>query len=166
MKADNYVTALASYTPLVFKTVGVRVPIHPVKGVIITVSGEPWADRPKMPIADDGRIFGLVPLADRLRVSGSAAVAAYDTTRQAGRAAGRSSTMLSASSPISPNATTRDREVLGRRQAGDADRHADPRLLNLYIAAGYGLRVPVHRKTFPGPSFTVNRPSRASLPVS
>jgi len=80
IKADNFVAALASYTPLVLKSVGVRVPIYPVKGVTITVSGAPWADRPKMPIADDGRIFGLVPLGDRLRVSGSAEVAAYDTT--------------------------------------------------------------------------------------
>ncbi len=80
MRADNFVAALASYTPRVLKTVGVKVPIYPVKGVTITVSGAPWADRPEMPIADDGRIFGLVPLGGRLRVSGSAEVAAYDTT--------------------------------------------------------------------------------------
>jgi D-amino-acid dehydrogenase len=33
-----------------------------------------------MPIIDDGRLFGLVPLGDRMRVSGSAEVAGFDTT--------------------------------------------------------------------------------------
>lgn len=80
MQADNFVAALASYTPQVLRSAGIGVPIYPVKGVTITVSGEAWSERPRIPIADDGRIFGLVPLGDRLRVSGSAEVAAFDTT--------------------------------------------------------------------------------------
>ena len=80
MRADGFVAALGSYTPRVLRGVGVKVPIYPVKGVTITVPGAPWADRPKMPIVDEGRIFGLVPLGDRLRVSGSAEVADFDTT--------------------------------------------------------------------------------------
>jgi D-amino-acid dehydrogenase len=32
-----------------------------------------------MPIIDDTRLFGLVPLGDRLRVSGSAEITGYDT---------------------------------------------------------------------------------------
>jgi D-amino-acid dehydrogenase len=80
MVADNFVAALASFTPGVLRSVGVKVPIYPVKGVTITVPGAPWADRPQMPIIDDGRLFGFVPLGDRLRVSGSAEVAGYDTT--------------------------------------------------------------------------------------
>lgn len=80
LRADNFVAALGSFTPLVLRSVGVGVPIYPVKGVTITVPGAAWPDRLKMPIIDDGRLFGLVPLGDRLRVSGSAEVAAYDTT--------------------------------------------------------------------------------------
>jgi D-amino-acid dehydrogenase len=80
LKADHYVAALASYTPLVLKSVGIDVPIYPVKGVTITVPGDAWPGRPQLPIADDARIFGLVPLGDRLRVSGSAEVARFDTT--------------------------------------------------------------------------------------
>jgi D-amino-acid dehydrogenase len=60
--------------------VGIDVPIYPVKGVTITVPGAAWPGRPRIPIVDDGRIFGFVPLGDRLRVSGSAEVAGYDTT--------------------------------------------------------------------------------------
>jgi len=78
--ADNFVAALASHTPLILKSVGISVPIYPVKGVTITVPGDAWPGRPRLPIADDARIFGLVPLGDRLRVSGSAEVARFDTT--------------------------------------------------------------------------------------
>jgi D-amino-acid dehydrogenase len=80
LQADNFVAALASFTPLVLASVGIDVPIYPVKGVTITVPGDAWPGRPQLPIADDARIFGLVPLGDRLRVSGSAEVARFDTT--------------------------------------------------------------------------------------
>jgi D-amino-acid dehydrogenase len=80
MRADNFVAALASATPLLLRGVGIKVPIYPVKGVTITVPGDAWPGRPQLPIADDARIFGLVPLGDRLRVSGSAEVARFDTT--------------------------------------------------------------------------------------
>jgi D-amino-acid dehydrogenase len=80
LRADNFVAALASTTPLLLKGVGIGVPIYPVKGVTITVPGDAWPGRPQLPIADDARIFGLVPLGDRLRVSGSAEVARFDTT--------------------------------------------------------------------------------------
>jgi hypothetical protein len=93
--------------------VGVKVPIYPVKGVTITVPGAPWADRPKMPIIDDGRLFGFVPLGDRMRVSGSAEVAGL-TRRRARHAARRSSTMSSASFRISPNASIPRRRSNGR----------------------------------------------------
>ena len=61
LAADNFVAALASYTPIVLRSVGIRVPIYPVKGVTITVPAAPWAERTQMPIIDDGRLFGLVP---------------------------------------------------------------------------------------------------------
>lgn len=80
IRADNFVAALGSFTPLVLRGVGIGVPIYPVKGVTITVPDAAWEGALKMPIIDDGRLFGLVPLGDRLRVSGSAEVAGYDTT--------------------------------------------------------------------------------------
>ncbi len=141
IKGDAFVAALASFTPLVLKTVGVKVPIYPVKGVTITVSGEPWADRPQMPIADDGRIFGLVPLGDRLRVSGSAEVADYDTTPSRARCQAIVDNVISVFPdfakcydpatakfwagvrPVTPSGTP----ILGRSP-----------LENLFIAAGHG----------------------------
>jgi len=80
MRADKFVASLGSFTPLILRGVGITVPIYPVKGVTITVPGEAWPERPPIPVIDDGRIFGLVPLGERMRVSGSAEVAGYDTT--------------------------------------------------------------------------------------
>ncbi len=78
--ADVVVAALGSDTPLLLRPLGIRVPIYPVKGVTVTVSADAWPARPRMPIIDDSRLFGLVPLGDRLRCSGSAEITGYDTT--------------------------------------------------------------------------------------
>ena len=78
-RGDAIVAALGSYTPLLLRPLGIRIPIHPVKGVTVTVSAAAWPDRVKMPIIDDTRLFGLVPLGDRLRVSGSAEITGFDT---------------------------------------------------------------------------------------
>lgn len=141
MRADNYVAALGSFTAPVLRTVGVSVPIYPVKGVTITVPGAPWPDRLQMPIIDDGRLFGLVPLGDRLRVSGSAEVADYDTTPSLARCKAIVDNVISVFPgfakcvdpstakywagvrPVTPTGTP----VLGRAP-----------IPNLYIAAGHG----------------------------
>jgi D-amino-acid dehydrogenase len=80
LTADHFVVAAGSYTPLLLRPLGIRVPICPVKGISLTVPAAPWSDAPKMPVIDDSRLFGLVPIGDRLRVSGSAELAGYDAT--------------------------------------------------------------------------------------
>ncbi len=77
--ADIVVVALGSHTPLLLRPLGIRIPIYPVKGVTVTVPADAWPDRLRMPIIDDSRLFGLIPLGDRLRCSGSAEIAGYDT---------------------------------------------------------------------------------------
>jgi len=141
MQADSIVAALGSFTPIVLRTIGVGVPIYPVKGVTITVPGAAWPDRLRMPIIDDGRLFGLVPLGDRLRVSGSAEVAAYDTTPSPARCQAIIRNVVSVFPdfakcvdpatakywagvrPVTPTGTP----ILGRSPVA-----------NLYIAAGHG----------------------------
>lgn len=141
MRADRFVVAMGSFTPLLLKQVGIRVPIYPVKGVTITVPGEAWPDRPTLPVIDDGRIFGLVPLGDRMRVSGSAEVASYDTTPSPARCQAIVNNVVSVFPdfarcvdpktakywagvrPVTPSG----RPILGRSPIG-----------NLFIAAGHG----------------------------
>lgn len=141
MRADSFVAALGSFTPIILRSVGVDVPIYPVKGVTITVPGAAWRDRPQIPIIDDGRIFGLVPLGDRMRVSGSAEVDGYDTTPSPARCQAIINNVVSVFPdfarcvdpatakywagvrPVTPSGTP----ILGRSP-----------IANLYIAAGHG----------------------------
>ena len=86
MPADNVVVALGSFTAPLLAKLGVRVPIYPVKGVSITFPRGAWNSAPRMPVIDDSKLFGLVPIGDRMRISGSAEIAGYDATPAPARA--------------------------------------------------------------------------------
>ncbi len=78
--AERIVVALGSFTMPMLRQIGLTVPIYPVKGVSITFKRGAWNSAPMMPVIDDSKLFGLVPIGDRLRISGSAEVAGYDVT--------------------------------------------------------------------------------------
>jgi D-amino-acid dehydrogenase len=84
--ADTVVVAAGSFTAPLLAQAGVRVPIYPVKGVSITFGRGAWNSAPRIPVIDDSRLFGLVPIGDRLRISGSAEITGYDTEPAASRA--------------------------------------------------------------------------------
>lgn len=77
--ADAYVLALGADSPLLMRPLGVRLPIIPVKGYSITVPKAPFPEPPTIPVLDEMRKFGMMPLPDRLRMSGLAEIAGYDT---------------------------------------------------------------------------------------
>jgi D-amino-acid dehydrogenase len=141
MTADSFVAALASFTPRVLRSVGVDVPIYPVKGVTITVPGAAWTGRPVMPIVDDSRLFGLVPLGDRLRVSGSAEVAGYDTTPSPARCQAIVKNVISVfpdfAKCIDPATAKYWAGVRPVTPTGTPILDRSP-IANLYIAAGHG----------------------------
>jgi D-amino-acid dehydrogenase len=84
--ADTVVVALGSFTAPMLAKNGIRVPIYPVKGVSITFKREGWNSAPVVPIIDDSKLFGIVPIGDRMRVSGSAEITGYDATPAMARA--------------------------------------------------------------------------------
>ena len=71
---------MGSFTAPLLRDVGVRVPIYPVKGISITFTRGDWNGAPRMPVIDDSKLFGLVPIGDRMRISGSAEITGFDTT--------------------------------------------------------------------------------------
>ena len=83
--ADAYVLALGADSPLLMRPLGVRLPIIPAKGYSITVPKAPFPEPPTIPVLDELRKFGMMPLPDRLRMSGLAELAGYDTTPEARR---------------------------------------------------------------------------------
>lgn len=141
LRADKFVAALASHTPLLLRSVGIDVPIYPVKGVTITVPGDAWPGRPQMPLADDARIFGLVPLGERLRVSGSAEVARFDTTPSPARCQAIVNNVISAFPEFAkcydPATAKYWAGVRPVTPTGTPILDCSP-LSNLFIAAGHG----------------------------
>ncbi len=85
LAADRYVLALGSYSPLLVRPLGIRLPIIPVKGYSITAPAASWPGALTVPIADDERKFGLSRFGDRVRASGSAEIAGYDMTPNGAR---------------------------------------------------------------------------------
>lgn len=87
VECDNVVAAMGSFTPALLRPLGIDLPIYPVKGVSVTVPAPPWNDAPSHAIIDDGRMFGLIRIGDRLRAAGSAEIAGHDATPSPARAA-------------------------------------------------------------------------------
>ena len=85
IKGDRYVVAAGCWSPQLLAPLGIRLPIYPAKGLSITVDADNWPDHLKMPIIDDTRLFGLIPLGNTLRCSGSVEFNAYDVTPDRGR---------------------------------------------------------------------------------
>ena len=76
--SSRVVVALGSFSHPMLRKLGIGVPIYPVKGVSITFPRNLWNDAPRIPVIDDAHLFGLVPIGDRVRVSGSAEITGYD----------------------------------------------------------------------------------------
>ena len=53
LKADAYLVALGSYSPLLLKNVGIRIPVYPVKGYSITVPITDASGAPESTVMDE-----------------------------------------------------------------------------------------------------------------
>jgi len=80
LKADSYVLALGSYSPLLLREVGIRVPVYPIKGYSITVPIHDAAHAPESTIMDETYKVAITRLGDRIRVGGTAEISGYDLT--------------------------------------------------------------------------------------
>ena len=85
LQADRYVLALGSYSPLLLKPVGIRVPVYPVKGYSITVPITDPAGAPESTIMDETHKVAVTRLGDRIRVGGTAELAGYSTALREAR---------------------------------------------------------------------------------
>jgi D-amino-acid dehydrogenase len=81
MSADAYVTCLGSYSPLLLKPLGIRIPVYPLKGYSITLALGPQdaAAAPSVSLTDEAHKIVISRLGSRLRAAGTAELAGYDT---------------------------------------------------------------------------------------
>jgi len=77
LKADAYLLALGSYSPLLLKGVGIRIPVYPVKGYSITVPITDASGAPESTVMDESHKVAVTRLGDRIRVGGTAELAGY-----------------------------------------------------------------------------------------
>ena len=76
--ADRYVCAMGPYAPILLKTIGIRLPIYPIKGYSITMPITDPDAAPKSTIMDETHKVAITRLGDRIRVAGQAEIIGYN----------------------------------------------------------------------------------------
>jgi D-amino-acid dehydrogenase len=87
LKGDDYVVALGSYSPFLVRTLGITIPVYPIKGYSITVPIVDAAKAPVSTVMDESYKVAITRLGDRIRVGGTAEVSGFDHTLRTARKA-------------------------------------------------------------------------------
>lgn len=77
LRADAYLVALGSYSPLLLEGVGIRLPVYPVKGYSLTVPISDASGAPESTVMDESHKVAVTRLGERIRVGGTAELAGY-----------------------------------------------------------------------------------------
>ena len=79
LKADAYVVALASYSPLLTRPLGIELPVYPAKGYSASIPIRDPELAPTVSLTDDEAKLVFSRLGDRMRVAGTAELSGYST---------------------------------------------------------------------------------------
>ena len=78
LQADCYVMALGCDSAIIGRTIGLRLPIYPVKGYSVTVPMRESNVAPTMAGVDDDNLIAYCPIGRRLRLTSTAEFSGYD----------------------------------------------------------------------------------------
>ncbi len=78
VSADITVLALGSYSPLLLKPLGIRLPVYPAKGYSVTLALPDGVLAPTVSLTDDAHKIVISRLGQTLRVAGTAEFNGYD----------------------------------------------------------------------------------------
>ncbi len=87
LTADACVVACGSYSPLLLRPLGIRLPVYPVKGYSVTLPLMDAAAAPAGSVTDVTYKIVITRLGDRLRGAGTAELAGYDLSLRPSRLA-------------------------------------------------------------------------------
>ncbi len=76
--ADAYVLACGSYSPLLLRPLGIKLPVYPLKGYSMTLPIGDSAAAPSSTLTDETYKVVITRMGDRLRAAGTAELAGYD----------------------------------------------------------------------------------------
>ena len=82
VRGDAYVLALGFMSPFLTETVGIRLPIYPVKGYSVTIPRGTSNLAPRMGVCDEDRLVVTCPMGDRLRIASTAEFGGYDKSHR------------------------------------------------------------------------------------
>ncbi|ASY59860.1 MULTISPECIES: D-amino acid dehydrogenase [Sinorhizobium] len=77
LNADAVVVALGSYSPLLLKPFGIKLPVYPVKGYSLTIPITDASRAPESTVMDETYKIAITRLGDRIRVGGMAEISGY-----------------------------------------------------------------------------------------
>ena len=80
VRGDAYVVALGSYSALLLRPLGVRLPIYPAKGYSVTLPVKDPAAAWTVSLSDEAHKLVFSRLGARLRIAGTAELTGYDTS--------------------------------------------------------------------------------------
>lgn len=75
--SDAVVVALGSYSPLLLKKIGIKLPVYPVKGYSLTIPIIDASRAPESTVMDETYKIAITRLGDRVRVGGMAEISGY-----------------------------------------------------------------------------------------
>ncbi|MDN3610790.1 D-amino acid dehydrogenase [Vibrio ostreicida] len=80
IEADNFVVAMGCYSKSLLNTIGIKVPLYPVKGYSLTLPIVNEASAPRSTIMDEKYKVAVTRFDQRIRVAGTAELSGFDTT--------------------------------------------------------------------------------------
>ncbi len=78
LRADAFVVAMGSWSPLLLRPLGLRLPIYPAKGYSVTMPVKDASMAHEVSLTDDEYKLVFSRLGDRLRIAGTAELNGYD----------------------------------------------------------------------------------------
>jgi D-amino-acid dehydrogenase len=81
-KADAYVMAMGSHSPLLARRIGIDLPIYPIKGYSLTIPIGNRAAPPTIGSVDETNLVAISRFGDRVRITATAEFAGYDTSHK------------------------------------------------------------------------------------
>ena len=80
VKGDAYVLSLGSYSPLVARNLGLKLPVYPVKGYSLTLPIDGHNGAPSVPTVDEENLVAVTRLGDRMRMTATAEFSGYENS--------------------------------------------------------------------------------------
>jgi D-amino-acid dehydrogenase len=138
LQGDAYVVSMGSYSPLLLRPLGIRIPVYPVKGYSVTMPIVDPARAPCVSLTDDEYKLVLSRLGERMRVAGTAELTGYNTELNQNRC----HAILRRFMQVFPGSVDDSRPLFwtGLRPAtpGNVPLIGRTRFSNLYLNTGHG----------------------------